>query len=243
MFVWIFFAVFCLLGIIVAILGAKSKSLSSTFVAESGGRLDFLSYIQNYGQISIITNGNPYKIDRGWVDLLLQSLALTVVLGTLHLVEVLTLLVRDERIWRKATTRNGVQPESSTLLQAATNWQCWVLTAFKSIIPWIFSYGFICDTIIYFNLIPLCFLAFLFLMLALFAEALIRWEPKGSQPSTYGSIPALLTLVDEWNHKRLYWGQKGEVIDGVGKAGTSGTRLADVQQGLQYSGLRATIES
>jgi len=165
-----------------------------------------------------------------------------VILGTLHLVEILTLLIRDERIWRKATTRNGAQPNSSTILLAASNWQCWVLWAFKSIIPWIFNVGFTCNGAVIFNLIPWAISAVLFLLLALFAEGLIRWEPKGSQPSTFGNLSALMVFIDEWDYKRLFWGQKGEIVDGFGKAGTSGRRLADVEPGVLYTKLRAKFE-
>jgi len=131
---------------------------------------------------------------------------------------------------------------SSTLVQAASVWQCWVLFAFKGIIPWVFSYGLICsNTGVYFTVIPLSILAVLFLSLAVFAESLIRWRPKGSQPSTYGNVPALLHLVDEWDHARLYWGEKCRVLDGFGKSGTSGMRLADVKPNELYTRLRADI--
>ena len=93
------------------------------------------------------------------------------------------------------------------------------------------------------NLVPLAVLAVLLLVLALFAERQIRWEPKGSQPSTYGNIPALLIFVDEWDHARLFWGEKRGPVNGYGKAGTSGSRLADVKNGVLYTGLRAKIES
>ena len=241
--IWGFFAIFCVLVVIIAILAKKFSSLTADYVEEAGGCLDFLSYVQNLGQVSIAYTDNSYTKRREWLGLIIQSVVLSLVLADLHLVEYLTLLIRDEKIWRKATSRDGARVDSSTLLQSATIWQYWFLCASKSIVPWVFSYGFSCNTMVFMNLIPLAILAALSLVLALFAEGLIRWQPKGTQPSTYGNISALLALVDDWDHETLFWGQKGELVDNIGNAGTSGSRLADVKMGILYTRLRASLGS
>jgi hypothetical protein len=239
MFVWILWAAFSLFVIIVAIIAKRSESISDAFVQAATGHLDTLSYIQTLGLISIIYTADPYTQRRGWVGLLIQCFVYSFVLCYLHLVEIITLIIRDEKIWRKATARDGTQVNGSTLLQGSPNWQCWFVTGFKTIIPWAFSYGFSCDMGVFMALIPLAFVAILFLILALFAEGLVRWRPKGSQPATYGNVAALTSLIDDWNHKTLFWGEKSPVADGFGKAGTSGLRLADVKPNELYTRLKA----
>lgn len=242
-FVWINFAIFAVALVVVAILAKKYETTSSIFVEQAGGRLDFLSYLQNFGQVEVPYTDRPYDRRLDWLGLIIQSLVLAIVLGTLHLVEILTLLIRDEKIWRKATTRSGTRPDASTMLQSAEIWQCWFMLTLKTLIPWVFSYTFTCNTAWFIMLIPLGILTGLFFFLAVFAEVLIRWKPKGSQPSTFGNIPALLSLVDEWGHDTLFWGEKSAVLDGFGKAGTSGSRLADVKPNELYTRLRANIRS
>jgi hypothetical protein len=120
------------------------------------------------------------------------------------------------------------------MLQSAAIWQCWFMLTFKTLIPWVFSYTFTCNTAWFIMLIPLGILTGLFFFLAVFAEVLVRWKPKGSQPSTFGSVPALLQLVDEWDHDILFRGEKCAVLDGFGKAETAGSRLADVKPNELY---------
>jgi len=242
--VWFNFAIFTVLVIIIGFVAKNSESISSRFVYEASGRLDFLAYLQNFGQVWHYYTERFYSGRKDWLGLIIQSSILAVVLGTLHLVEILALMVRDEVIWRKGTSRNGVRPDARTILQNASVWQCWAMLAFKSVTPWVFSYSFTCNVGIFVSLIPLAILTTFFLLLGIFAEGLMRWRPKGSQPATYGNIPALLSVVDDWEHHTIFWGEKVEPVNGgTGKAGTSGKRLADVKQNGLYTRLKADVES
>jgi hypothetical protein len=113
----------------------------------------------------------------------------------------------------------------------------------KSLVPWIFGYGFSCLTRVFMVFYPLLTIALFFLALGLFAEYLIRVQPKGPQPTTYGDIRALVALVDDWNHDRLFWGDKGMWMhdEGVRIAGTAGRRLADLLPAVEYKGLEKEL--
>lgn len=41
----------------------------------------------------------------------------------------------------------------------------------------------------------------------------------------------------KWDHDVLFWGDKGEVTNGIRKAGTAGRRLSDVRLNAPYFGL------
>ena len=53
-------------------------------------------------------------------------------------------------------------------------------------------------------------------------------RPHTSQPSAYGHLQTLVDLVDEW-HPKMYWGHKKD-----NHAGTSSTRLRDVELDMRY---------
>lgn len=121
---------------------------------------------------------------------------------------------------------------------------------FKAVVPWVFSYGVASVVRLTLTLFPLLTVALLFLILACGAEYIIRAEPKGPQPATYGDLQALADLVDDWGDEgdgTIFWGEKGtyEYVDGVHVrlAGTEGRRLADLQPGLMYAGLSGEVES
>lgn len=88
------------------------------------------------------------------------------------------------------------------------------------------------------TLLPLCTLMLVFLLLALFSERLIRRRPIGPQPAAYGNVHKLAIFVDEWDHKRVFWGDKGQVEEKMRKCGISGNRLAEVDMEMNYTGLR-----
>lgn len=240
--VWVLFGAQSVFVMVVAIVAKKLDTTNPKFVYDTGGRLDFLAYLQNFGSVTVRYNFNPYTEHREWVGLLIQSAVLAVVLTNIHLVEYITLLIRDEHIWRKATTRQGLNSSSGAFAQGASTWEYWFLFLAKSVVPWVFSYAFSCNVVVAMCLIPLAILAILFLILAVYVEAVIRWQPKGSQPSTYGCIPAILALTDDCSEDRVFWGHKHIVKDGIGQAGLAGSRLADVDSKLLYYGLRAEIK-
>jgi len=216
-------------------------STSIRFVKGLTGQTSPWYVWQFFGIVEAVYNRNPYA--RGeWAGLLIQCAALTIPIFGLHIVELLGQLQRDESIWRRASTV-GAKIDSSTILEGARNWPTLVIFATKAVVPWVFSFAISCNRIIYFVTLPTLTLAVIFLILGLFSEYLIRIRPKGSQPATYGDIQALLALVDDWDHTRIFWGDKGKYSRGVRLAGTAGRRLADVRADVVYVGLSRELGS
>ena len=233
---WVAFAAFGIWATVVGIVAYKKGTTTSEWVRDQTGRSDFLSYWQAYGQIQVFYTTNPYTHRREWIGLLIQCAVLSLLLANLHLAELLVKLSRDEAIWRKAATL-GTKPASWMLVEDARSWPCWAMFVYKFMVPWIFGYAFSCSGAVFMNVLPFVTQAALLLVLALFAEYLIRVRPKGSQPATYGDIRALLALVDDWDHERIFWGDKREYIEGIRVAGTAGNRLADLKANCMYLGL------
>lgn len=63
---------------------------------------------------------------------------------------------------------------------------------------------------------------------------MIKKRPKGSIPGCYGNFQRVLGWVDEWNHQKLFWGDKGELVLGLRRAGTSGKRLPELHSNILY---------
>ena len=200
--------------------------------------VDFPSVWKIFGRVVVQYNPRVYSSSFEWAGLLIQSAALSTLLFGLHLAEVLGGLARDEAIWR-ATTKQGMSPESNMLLEGIRHWPSCIIFVYKAIVPWVFSYGFACNGIISIAIFPLLTLAVLFLVLGFFSEYLIRVAPKGLQPATYGDVQALVALVDDWSHDTIFWGDKGEYqhVEGVRVAGTAGSQLPDLLPGVMYKGL------
>ncbi|KAK3358170.1 hypothetical protein B0T25DRAFT_567406 [Lasiosphaeria hispida] len=64
----------------------------------------------------------------------------------------------------------------------------WAVFGYRSIVPWVSSSAISSNRNICFITLPALTLAVMFLALAFFAEYLIRVQPEGSQPSTYGDV-------------------------------------------------------
>jgi hypothetical protein len=235
--IWVVLAALCVWMLIVGIIGKRTNTCRASFVVWINYRADFFSYFSSYCQVGVSYYGHAYHNRRDWLGLIIQCMALAIITLGLHCVETITQVTRDEAIWRKLTT-TGANPDAGAMMESTTAWQCWVLFAFKSVTPWMFGYALQCNLSVWMNLIPISVLAFLFVLLGLFAEFLIRYRPKGPQPATYGIITVLVSLVDEWDHRRLYWGDKGVGSDGFRRAGTAGQRLADLDMKALYTGLR-----
>jgi hypothetical protein len=235
-FVWAVFALVVLWIILIAIFGAKTKSCTRDYVEQINYRTDFLAYWQSYCQVAIPYYRNTFFDRRDWLGLIIQCLVFSFITLGIHCAELLTDIARDESAWRKATT-TGADAGRGALIEGATSWVCWVTFAFKSITPWMFGLAFNTNLFVFSNLIPLSVLGLIILLLALFSEYLIRRHPKGPQPSTFGDISKLASLVDEW-HPRIFWGDKGMIDHRIRKAGTAGQRLADLDMSMLYANLR-----
>jgi hypothetical protein len=236
-FLWFVFLLLCGGVMTTGIIAQKTSSTNAKFVYESAFHTDALSYWQVYGQVYARYCREPFHNRRDWLGLIIQCAVLTLITLGLHCVELVAHVHRDEAVWRKATTV-GINPTSSVLWDGTVMWPVWILSIFKSVIHWVFGYAFSANCFVFANLLPLIVLAFLFLLLTVFVEILIRYKPKGSQPTTYGNIKAIMALVDDWQHQRIYWGDKGEEADGIRRAGTGGQRLADLRANKWYVGLR-----
>lgn len=111
------------------------------------------------------------------------------------------------------------------------------LMILKSVTQWVFGKAFTADISVIMSLFPLITMAGLFILSAVFTEYLIRRKPKDYQPTTYGDICRLARFIDECDDTRIFWGDKGEVGNGVRRAGTASHRLCDVHPDTPYIGL------
>ncbi|KAJ5614373.1 hypothetical protein N7528_008027 [Penicillium herquei] len=171
-----------------------------------------------------------------WVGLFVQILAQSSIVFGIHCIEIIVNLSRDESSWRKAASV-GAEMGDSPVKSFISSWQGVILTLFKSVVQWVFDEAFSADTAVSMSLYPLVTMAALFLLLAIFTEYLVRRKPHGPQPVTYGDIQRLAHFIDDWEHKRLFWGDKGEIKDGIRRAGTAGCRLSELSPDAKYIGL------
>ena len=234
--VWTLFAMVLLWLVLVAAFGSRAGSCTKAYVEQMNYRTDFLAYWQSYCQVAAPYYVDPYFDRRDWLGLIIQCLVISVISLSIHCAELLTDVTRDEFAWRKAMT-TGADAGRGALMEGATSWVCWITFAFKSITPWMFGMTFNTNLMVFSNLIPLCVLATLLLLLAIFSEYLVRRHPKGPQPCTYGNISKLASLVDEW-HPRMFWGDKGMIDGRIRQAGTAGRRLADLDMSSFYANLK-----
>ncbi|KAK0653116.1 hypothetical protein B0T16DRAFT_455428 [Cercophora newfieldiana] len=246
--IWAVFAIQSLFTIAVSIVAKTQDRATIDIVRKYDDDVTFFSIWKFYGQVVVIYNWNSKSRRLEWAGLLIQSAFLSILLFALHLADVLAGLARDEAIWRRAAT-TGASPDSNALLDGLRSWPTCVVFVFKAIVPWIFSFGVACITRLFLTISPLLTVAVLFLILACCAEWIIRAQPRGPQPSTYGDVRALAMLIDDWGDEgdgTIFWGEKGlyEWVEGVPVrlAGTAGRRLADLQPGLMYAGLSGEAE-
>lgn len=238
---WAVFTLHGLSTLAVALVASQLQhSTTLAFVRANPAPVDLGSVWKLFGQVRIKYNGDATGPRREWIGLLIQSSAVATALFGLHLADVLCGLARDEAIWRRATRRHGADARSGVLREGARHWPTGVVFACKALMPWILSYGFVCNGRVFLALFPLLTVALLYLALSVFAEYLARAEPRGAQLAAYGDVRALAAAVDEWDHDPLFWGDKGEdaTAPGVRVAGTAGWKLPDPREGVLYAGLR-----
>lgn len=237
--VWIVFALAVAWVIIISVLSYHNHSNSSKYILSQINALGFLNYWQFYSQIKIhyIQAHSYYNTRRGYIGLITQCFGLALPLLSLHYVEVLTQLWRDERIWRRAASDQGTRPDRLVFIESLQCWPCVVLFMLKFLIPWIYSFALVCQSIIYMTLIPLIVFTGLLLLLALLATWLVNQRPRGPLPPTYGNIKVLTKLVDDWTSNTIYWGDKGLLRKGIRIAGTSSTPLPKLLPRKMYTGL------
>lgn len=165
------------------------------------------------------------------LGLVIQVLLQSFIAFGLHCIELLFNISRDEATWRQMEfVGSKVDPSFSTNFR----WQTLLMMSFKALTQWVFGFAFTADIMFNCAILPEVALALLFLVLAVAAEYMTRNHPKGNLPAVYGNFNRMIEIVDDWEHKRLFWGDKGESVGGTRFAGTAGQRLADLQAGKNY---------
>lgn len=216
----------------------RKPTTSVYFVEHYIGHADAWHVWQFFGTVRALYNWDPFAQRTEWVGLLVQCAALAPVTAGLHVAESIIALRRDERIWRGAATE-GVDPEGSVLVPRGVGW---LMVGYQCVVPWVFGFAIACNGSMHFATLPALVVAVMFLALGGVVEWLIRARPRGTQPATYGDVRVLMALVDDWDHKKIFWGDKGGVGFGVRRAGTAGRRLADLVPGVPYVGLKRGLE-
>lgn len=156
-------------------------------------------------------------------------------------------------VLKRRKLKEGV-PKQSSFWLALLSWKTCCLFIFKSTLHWILDQaatstydaydledqGSVSFFVIYSRVFGyfICTLA-----LGCFATFLAVKKPTGPQPATYGHIPMLVYLVDDWkvdDHGRHWWGDKGEGSKtGIRHAGMSSDvkDLGEIRMDTLYAGL------
>jgi len=164
------------------------------------------------------------------------SAAQAVITLAFHCAELLVNLSRDEKLWRRATRKEGLDIKYNSIIAAATSWATISLFILKPVVHWVFGFSMTAASgstggidmrapqILYLTLVA---------AIAAVVASIIGWRrPKGPQPATYGHLQTLADLIDEW-HPVMFWGHKG-TTEGVSHAGTSSGRLPAVDMAELY---------
>lgn len=197
-----------------------------------------------------------YWVTGNFVQILLTAAAQGCVTLCLHCAELLVDLQRDEKFWKSATGRKGCRlKEYNSMLTIARSPMGSFLFVSKSFFHWYFGQAVIpsYDTIqiggnVYatgepytrFGVVQWMYLTVLLAIFAAIFTYLNTRKPRSPQPSTYGHLQTLADLIDEW-HPTMYWGDKS--VDGIHHAGTSSTRLPELDMEQLYSGGPAKSQS
>ncbi|KAI9653245.1 MAG: hypothetical protein M1821_007676 [Bathelium mastoideum] len=236
--VWTLCGISSLLVAITTVIGARTGSTKAGYIASLYTESPFSPPTWSwYGRIAFqyVPAG---RIDihhrRELLGIALQSLLQSFLTLGLHYAEVLTSTVRDEQIWRQASrSAKGADTDPNFIFDSLTNWPSHILFVFKGVLQWLYGQAFTVNVFLSINLLPLIALTACMLLFALFLEALIRYQPRGGQPATYGNVQLLMKLMDDNEHRRVYWGEK-EPVNGIRRAGTSGKALSEVRRSRVY---------
>lgn len=184
-------------------------------------------------------------------------------IGT-HCAELVVNISRDEGTWRQLDAfkakdlKYGVL-DTAPWTSAALNWKYLTLFLFKALLHWVLGQSIISTfdamfiateddsskywyTCLEFEILYSRLFIYIILNIAfaIFVTVLTAWKPKGPQPATWGHIQTLADLVDDWTTDekgRFWWGDKGDMVDGVRHAGTSAKRemLGEIDMRASYA--------
>ncbi|KAI0089878.1 hypothetical protein BDY19DRAFT_992829 [Irpex rosettiformis] len=177
----------------------------------------------------------------------------------LHCCELIVNVLRDEAIWRKATTKGGTK-SSDVLRSFGSFWPSIALLMGKAVLQWLFGFclslegslilGAGCElasndaTNPCGNIVALPIVMrsiqiwYLTIALGLFSTVmtfLATYQPRGPQPAAYGHTQTLANLIDDWSPSMtMWWGHKdggGYEKDGeyIFHAGTNSSPLPGVK--------------
>ncbi|KAG1897749.1 uncharacterized protein F5891DRAFT_1241527 [Suillus fuscotomentosus] len=195
--------------------------------------------------INYITYGLPGGRLAVWILLFVNIVGVQgpLTLG-LHCSELIVNVIRDERQWRCATSRQGLIVATNPLKPIFTHPLCLILFIAKPFLHWMFGLSFDIgtyatdDTLGIFSVSMytaqiwnLCIALFIF---ACFFTFVALRRPCGPQPAAYGHLQTLANLVDEWSPV-MWWGHKEDGIPYC-HAGTSDRPLPDVKMECIYAG-------
>ncbi|KAJ5378173.1 uncharacterized protein N7496_005582 [Penicillium cataractarum] len=191
---------------------------------------DALEYWKFYGTMWFDprTTINP---SASWITLLVQIILQSFLALALHCLELQFNLFSDEAVWHSMETV-GSKPNPSILSSFIR--QGLFLSVIKAILHWIFGYAFFSNLTINIALLPIIALMAAFMLLVALTEYMMNIRSKGRIPATYGNFEKVLELVDDWSHEKLFWGDKGDLLLGLRRAGTAGEKLPELHPNILY---------
>ncbi|KAG9317144.1 hypothetical protein JVU11DRAFT_1336 [Chiua virens] len=161
----------------------------------------------------------------------------------LHCSELVANVVRDERLWRKATTKVGTTISSHPLAPVFGSPLNATLLAVKPVVHWMLGLAFSLAgtaengllTAIAVSMWPFQILNYAgaLLVFALTFTIVALLPQSGPQPAAYGHVQTLANLIDEWS-PTMWWGQKSNGLP-YRHAGTSDYRLPKVDMNALYA--------
>jgi len=218
--------------------------ISTVFYGSSWSLLPDTRGVTSFAQIDTVANtpgvpGSPnVTVNEGFAGAFILIMAFQSMLTMgLHCAELLVTLSRDEDKWRETTSRKGYT-DRNALLTVAMSWKSVVLLALKPIVHWLFGLGmsFYVAWGIFMRPPQLLYLSFALIIVAGLGTHLCFARPKGPQPAAFGHVQTLINLIDDWN-EHLYWGDKGQGIDGIRHAGTANSELPPVIMTEEYAAI------
>ncbi|KAI9575023.1 hypothetical protein HD554DRAFT_2234553 [Boletus coccyginus] len=161
----------------------------------------------------------------------------------LHCSELVVNVIRDEKMWRKATTEKGATVSLQPLAAVFGSTPNVCLLVLKPLLHWMLGLAISLAgtaedgllTAIAVSMWPLQVLNYsvALLVFSLALTVIVVHRPKGPQPAAYGHVQTLANLIDEWS-PTMWWGRK----DGKYRyrhAGTSDCPLPKVDMDALYA--------
>jgi hypothetical protein len=153
----------------------------------------------------------------------------------LHCAELIVNILRDETLWRRATTSYGLKIlRYNSVIAAVTAWQTFLLFMFKVGIHWLFGLSITVEAsndgnVLLLRPVQMVYLMILVAVLSILMLIVATRKPKGPQPAAFGHLKIIADVIDEWSPV-MFWGDKSN-----GHAGMSSVPLENIHMDLLYS--------